>query len=225
MAQTLGPFGALFAFRIGQPGISLGLFEGGLIIFVAAAMQAAIVPITGKLLDYPGLIMAFLFVVFAPVGYLLSNTRLFLILALVAVGTITTVYGGIFAPGTIGRGSTYTFDGILIASIVMVAIDAWIWPSPPEPRLLEAIAADFDLSRSRLHIVGLHYLEPAAEPLPPTQLASRLAPNLVLLKSVEEHQHSAPVHLARLAGRCDCFRATLPGNRATSGGRERTHFR
>ncbi len=96
--QILGPFGPLFAFRIGQPGISLGIFEGALIIACAAAMQAAIVPITGQLLDYPGLLMAFLFVVFAAVAYLLSNTRLFLILALVAVGTITTVYTGIFEP-------------------------------------------------------------------------------------------------------------------------------
>ena len=46
--QILGPFGPLFAFRIGQPGVSLGLFEGGLTIVTAAAVQAAIVPITGK---------------------------------------------------------------------------------------------------------------------------------------------------------------------------------
>ena len=59
--QILGPFGPLFAFRIGQPGISLGLFEGVITIAFAAAMQAAIVPITGKLLDYPGLIVAFSF--------------------------------------------------------------------------------------------------------------------------------------------------------------------
>src|ERR1700730_18101050 len=76
--QILGPFGPLFAFRIGQPGISLGLFEGAVVIVCAAAMQAAIVPITGKLLDYPGLILAFVFSVFAAVAYLLSNTRLFL---------------------------------------------------------------------------------------------------------------------------------------------------
>ena len=79
--QILGPFGPLFAFRIGQPGISLGLFEGAVTIVCAAAMQAAIVPITGKFLDYPGLILAFLFVVFATIAYLLSNTRLFLPLA------------------------------------------------------------------------------------------------------------------------------------------------
>src|SRR5215472_8390621 len=97
--QTIGPFGPLFAFRIGQPGISLGLFEGAVTITCAAAMQAAIVPITGKLLDYPGLILAFLFAVFAAIGYLLSNTRLFLPLGLVAIGTITTVYLGIFEPG------------------------------------------------------------------------------------------------------------------------------
>jgi hypothetical protein len=67
-------------------------------IAFVAAMQAAIVPITRNLLDYPGLIMAFLFLVFATIGYLISNTRLFLIFALVAVGTITTVYVGIFEP-------------------------------------------------------------------------------------------------------------------------------
>jgi hypothetical protein len=110
--QIIGPFGPLFAFRIGQPGISLGLFEGALTITCAAVMQTAIVPITGKLLDYPGLIMAFLFVVFTAIAYLLSNTKLFLILALVAIGTITTLYVGIFEPGRIGWGSTYTFDGI-----------------------------------------------------------------------------------------------------------------
>ena len=153
--QILGPFGSLFAFRIGQPGISLGLFEGGLTILTAAAVQAAIVPITGRLLDSPGLIMAFLFVVFASLGYLLAaNPKLFLILGLVAIGTITTVYAGIFEPGQIGWGSTYTFDGILAATLVMVAIDTLIWPSPPEPRLLESLAAEFERSRRRLEMVG-----------------------------------------------------------------------
>jgi hypothetical protein len=51
--QTIGPFGPLFAFRIGQPGISFGLFEGAVTIICAAATQVAIVPVTGKLLDYP----------------------------------------------------------------------------------------------------------------------------------------------------------------------------
>jgi hypothetical protein len=151
--QIVGPFGPLFAFRIGQPGISLGFFEGAVLISCAAAMQAAIVPVTGKLLDYPGLVLGFLFIVFAAIAYLLSNTRLFLPLALVAVGTITTVYVGIFEPGEIGWGSTYTFDGILVATLVMVAIDTYIWPSPPEPKLLESISADLS-GRSKTLCVG-----------------------------------------------------------------------
>jgi uncharacterized membrane protein YccC len=196
--QILGPFGPLFAFRIGQPGISLGLFEGVITIAFAAAMQAAIVPITGKLLDYPGLIMAFLFLVFATMGYLLSNTRLFLILALVAVGTITTVYVGIFEPGQIGWGSTYTFDGILVATLVMVVIDTLIWPSSPEPRLLESIATDLEHTRGRLKLVGQRYLDPIAAPLAAPQVASMLARNLALLKPVKEQTKPAPRHLAAL---------------------------
>jgi hypothetical protein len=196
--QILGPFGALFAFRLGQPGISFGLFEGSLTIVSAAMMQAAIVPITGKLLDYPGLIIAFLFVVFASVAYLLSNTRLFLILALVAVGTITTVYVGIFEPGQIGWGSTYTFDGILAATLVMVAVDSWIWPSPAEPKLLESVAADFERSRMRLEMVEQRYLDPLSTPLPTPVLVSRLASHLALLETIKEHEKPTPEHLARL---------------------------
>ena len=196
--QIMGPFGALFAFRLGQPGISFGLFEGSLTIVSAAIMQAAIVPITGKLLDYPGLIIAFLFVVFASVGYLLSNTRLFLILALVAVGTNTTVYVAIFEPGQIGWGSTYTFDGILAATLVMVAVDSWIWPSPVEPRLLESIAADFERSRMRLEMVGQRYLDPRSATLPTAQPASRLASHLGLLESIKEHAKPTPERLAAL---------------------------
>src|SRR5262249_21725175 len=198
IVQTLGPFGPLFAFRIGQPGISFGLFEGGLTIVSAAAMQAAIVPITGKLLDYPGLIMAFLFALFATIAYLLSNTRLFLILGLVAIGTITTLYAGIFAPGQIGWGSTYTFDGILAATLTMVAVDTWIWPSPAEPRLLESVAAHFERSRMRLGIVRQRYLDPPPSTLPATQLAPRLAPHLELLETIKEHARPSPQHLARL---------------------------
>ena len=195
--QILGPFGPLFAFRIGQPGISLGLFEGGLTIVTAAAVQAAIVPITGKLLDYPGLIMTFLFVVFASIGYVLAaNPKLFLILGLVAIGTITTVYVAIFEPGQIGWGSTYTFDGILAATLVMVVIDTLIWPSPPEPKLLESVAEDLERSRRRLEIVGRHYLDPAAAPLPATEIASRLAPHLALLKSIQGG--TAPQRFAHL---------------------------
>ncbi len=196
--QIVGPFGPLFAFRIGQPGISLGLFEGVITIAFAAAMQAAIEPITGKLLDYPGLIMAFLFLVFATMGYLLSNTRLFLILALVAVGTITTVYVGIFEPGQIGWGSTYTFDGILVATLVMVVIDTLTWPSPPEPRLLASIVADLERTRARLELVGQRYLDRFAAPLPTPQVASMLARNLALLKPVKEQMKPTPHHLAAL---------------------------
>lgn len=196
--QILGPFGSLFAFRIGQPGISLGIFEGALTIATAAIMQAAIVPITGKLLDYPGLLMAFMFVVFATIAFLLSNTRLFLILALVAIGTITTVYVGIFNPGQIGWGSTYTFDGILVATLVMVVIDTLIWPSPPEPRLLESVAGDLERTRDRLKLVGYHYLDPSSASLPAPVVTSMLARNLTLMKSVEERMKPAPQRLAAL---------------------------
>jgi uncharacterized membrane protein YccC len=198
IVQTAGPFGPLFAFRIGQPGIYLGLFEGTVTIACAAAMQAAIVPITGKLLDYPGLILAFLFAVFAAIAYLLSNTRLFLPLALVAIGTITTVYVGIFEPGEIGWGSTYTFDGILLATIVMVALDTIIWPSPPEPKLLESIATDLTLTRRRFASVGRRYLDPVSTTLPPPLAKSRLAPSLALLNSVEEHMKPTSQRLAAL---------------------------
>lgn len=196
--QIVGPFGPLFAFRIGQPGVSLGIFEGALTIAIAAVMQAAIVPITGRLLDYPGLIMALLFVIFAAITYLSSNTRLFMLIALTAVGTITTIYVGIFRPGQIGWGSTYTFDGILVATLVMVAFDTLIWPSPAEPRLLESIAADFDRTRGRLELVGRRYLDRFAPPLPPPHLTSTLASNLVLLESVKEHMKPTPQRLAAL---------------------------
>jgi uncharacterized membrane protein YccC len=164
----------------------------------AAAVQAAIVPITGKLLDYPGLILAFLFMVFATLGYLLSNTRFFLILGLVAIGTITTVYVGIFEPGKIGWGATYVFDGILIATLVMVALDTSIWPSPPEPRLLESIAADLERIRARFELLGQRYLDPLAEPLRVPEITSMLARNLTLLKSVEQQMKPAPQHLVAL---------------------------
>lgn len=196
--QILGPFGPLFAFRIGQPGVSLGLFEGTITIACAAAMQAAIVPITGKLLDYPGLILVLLFSVFAAIAYLLSNTRLFLPLALAAVGTITTVYVGIFKPGEIGWGSAYTFSGILVATLVMVALDSYIWPSPPEPRLLESIVRDLTATRRRLALLGRRYLDPSSPPLPPPLVKSRLAPSLALLNSVKEHTNLTPHRLSTL---------------------------
>ena len=75
-------------------------------------------------------------------------------LALVTIATITTVYVGIFRPGSIGWGSTYTFDGILAATLVMVALDIY-WPSLPEPRLLESITADLTGTRRRLKSTAL----------------------------------------------------------------------
>jgi hypothetical protein len=177
---------------------AFGLLEGGLAIVFAAIIQAAIVPITGKLLEYPGLIIAFLFVVFATVAYLVSHTRLFLILALVAVETISTVYVGIFEPGQIGWTSTYTFDGILAATLVLVAVDTWIWPSPAEPKLLESVAEDFERSRMRLEMVEQRYLDPLSAPLPAPQLTSRLASHLALLESIKDHTKPTPERLARL---------------------------
>jgi uncharacterized membrane protein YccC len=106
------------------------------------------------------------------------------------------VYVGIFEPGQIGWGSTYTFDGILAATLVMVVIDTLIWPSPPEPKLLESVAADLERSRRRLQMVGTHYLDQAAAPLPATEVASRLASHLAALKSIEGL--STPQRFARL---------------------------
>jgi uncharacterized membrane protein YccC len=196
--QILGPFGPLFAFRIGQPGVSLGLFEGAVVIACAAAMQAAIVPITGKLLEHPGLILAFVFSVFAAVAYLLSNTRLFMPLALVTIATITTVYVGIFRPGSIGWGSTYTFDGILAATLVMVALDTYIWPSSPEQRLLETLGADLENARKRLQLVSQHYLDSPSPPLPAAVIKATLMPSLALLNSVEERLKPGPRRIATL---------------------------
>jgi uncharacterized membrane protein YccC len=184
--QVMGPFGPLFAFRIGQPGISLGLREGALTIILAAAMQAAIVPITGKLLDYPGLVMAFLFIVFWTIAYFLSHTQLFMLFALTAVGTISTLYQAIFEPGQIGWGSAYTFDGILVATLVMVSVDTLVWPASPETHLLESIAADLERARRRLRLVGRRYLDLSDEPLAQAVARSTLAPNLALLESVKE---------------------------------------
>jgi len=107
-------------------------------------------------------------------------------------------HSGIFKPGAIGWGATYTFDGILVATLVMVIIDTWLWPSPPEPRLLGSIAADLEGTRTRLRAVGQHLLVPGAEPLPSLVLSSRLAPKLAMLKSVEEHSKPTHHHLAAL---------------------------
>jgi hypothetical protein len=80
----------------------------------------------------------------------------------------------------------------------MVAIDTWLWPSPPEPQLIESIAAEFDHARKRLELIGQCYLGPSAPSLPPAQVASKLASNVALLKSIEEQMRPAAQHLAAL---------------------------
>jgi uncharacterized membrane protein YccC len=142
--------------------------------------------------------MVFLFGVFTAIAYLLSNTRLFLPLALVAIGTITTTYVGIFKPGEIGWGSTYTFDGILLATLVMVFLDTYLWPSPLEPKLLESVAADLATTRKRLALIGQRYLDPSLAPLPSPIAKSRLAPSLALLNSVKEHAKPSSQRFAAL---------------------------
>ena len=196
--QIVGPFGPLFAFRIGQPGVSFGLFEGAVVIVCAAAAQAAIVPLTGKLLEYPGFILAFVFSVFAAIAYLLSNSRFFMPLALVTIATITTLYVGIFRPGSIGWGSTYTFDGILAATLVMVALDTYIWPFSPEQRLIETIGADLENARKRFQLVSQRYIDPQSTPLPAAVIKSTLIPSLALLSSVEERLKPGPRRVAKL---------------------------
>src|SRR5262249_3619081 len=109
-----------------------------------------------------------------------------------------TVYLGIFEPSEIGWGSTYTFDGILLATIVMVCLDALIWPSSLEPKLLESIATDLTLTRGRFASVGRRYLDPVATTLPAPLVKSRLAPTLALLNSVEEQMKLTPQRLAVL---------------------------
>ena len=197
--QILGPFGPLFAFRIGQPGISLGLFEGALTIACAAAMQAAIVPITGKLLDYPGLILAFLFVVFAAIAYLLVEYP-----ALSAAGAgrrrndhhrlrrhfragpdrlgidlhLRRNSGGDAGDGRLRYVDLALFAGATITRVYRGGL-----------RRARAGASTGGPALSR-SIFGVLY--------PLRWLNRRLTPNLVLLKSVEEHMKPTPQRLAAL---------------------------
>ena len=85
-----------------------------------------------------------------------------------------------------------------MATLVMVALDTYVWPSPPEPRLLESIAADLAITRKRLALVGQCYLDPFSAPLPSPLVKSRLAPGLALLNSVKERMKSPPQRLGAL---------------------------
>ena len=80
----------------------------------------------------------------------------------------------------------------------MVVIDSYIWPSPPEPKLLESIAADLVGTRKRLELVARRYLDPFSHPLPAALAKSRLAPSLALLNSVQEHMQPTPQRFAAL---------------------------
>ena len=156
----------------------------------AAAMQAAIVPITGKMLDYPGLILVFLFFVFAAIAYFSEYP------ALSAVGACRRRddLDGLrrhFRARPDWMGFDLHFRRNPGRHAGNGPVRTAIWPSPPEPRLLESIAADFARTR-RASTRGAALPRPFSAPLPAPLAQSTLAPNLTLLNSVEEYMRPAP---------------------------------
>ena len=198
--QISGPWCALVAFNLGQPGLHIGASAALLIVAIAGFVQASIVRVAGMIVDAPWLMLFFFFSVLGTSAALMVSSEIPVAWMLLNVGIIQILYIAIFSPYGIGWSSAYIFSGIAVATGFLAAFELALWPVDEEPELRRSLAKCLRGTRLRLSLIGRAWLATPGEPLaavPPLQ--SKLGAHLKLLEGVKS-QHRDERRTGRLLG-------------------------
>ena len=196
--QISGPWCALVALNLGQPGVHIGAPAALLIVSVAAFVQASIVRVAGMIVDAPWLMLFSFFSILGTSAALMGSSEIPVAWMLLNVGIIQVLYIAIFSPYGIGWISAYIFSSVTVAAAFLAAFELVLWPVDEEPELRRSLAESLRTTRLRLALIGRAWLADPGEPpsaVPPLQ--SRLSAHLKLLEGVKS-QHRDPRLTARL---------------------------
>lgn len=198
--QVAGPWAALLAFNLGQPGLHIGPSAAVLIVVVAGFVQAAIVRVAGMIVDAPWLVLFFFFSVVGTSAALAISSRIPIAWLLLNIGINAVLYTALFSPYAIGWTSAYIFSGIAVASAILALFEIILWPVDEEPELRRSLAECLRGTRARLARIGYAWLAgPEELPTAVPPLGSRLGVHLKLLEGVEG-RHREERRTARLLG-------------------------
>ena len=96
--QISGPWCALVAFNLGQPGLHIGAPAALLIVSVAAFVQASIVRVAGMIVDAPWLMLFSFFSILGTSAALMLTSEIPVAWMLLNDGIIQVLYIAIFSP-------------------------------------------------------------------------------------------------------------------------------
>jgi uncharacterized membrane protein YccC len=198
--QISGPWAALIAFNVGQPGLHVGFPAALLIVAVSGFVQTAIVRIVGMIVDAPWLVLFFFFSVVGTSAALAISSRIPVAWILLNVGINSILYTALFSPYAVGWSSAYIFSGVAMAALFLASFEVVLWPVDEEPELRRSLAECLRGVRARLARIGRAWLvDPgdASDAVPP--LVSKLGAHLKLLEGVES-KHRDERRTSRLLG-------------------------
>jgi hypothetical protein len=198
--QISGPWCALVAFNLGQPGLHIGAQAALLIVAVSGFVQASTVRVAGMIVEAPGLMLSFVFLALGTSAALVVSSEIPVAWVLVNVGIIQILYVSIFSPYGIGWSSAYIFSGIAVAAAFLAAFELALWPVDEEPELRRSLAEGLRAARLRLARIGRRWLATPGEALAAVpSLESKLGVHLKLLEGVKG-QHRDERRAAQLLG-------------------------
>lgn len=135
---------------VGTPQAMLSLRKGLVFLLVLAPTVALSVPLAGLLVEAPWLMLAFIAGFIALASYLSQLRDVGSFALIVQVVVMDTFYGAIYDPDNFGWSSSALYGGAVVAVLLVVLFDQFLWPDRAEGILLESLSASLARSAARI---------------------------------------------------------------------------
>ena len=151
--------------------------------FAAAGLMALSVPLAGFMAQPPGVMLLFIRLVSAASIYAVNALKLGARGFVLQLIFLEAFYNMVVIPSQAGFQAANTFAGYLIAFLVILLFDAFLWPNPAEPILLESLSAGLRREGKRLlQMIEIGKVKKLGEFRPLSAVESDISVHLGLLE-------------------------------------------
>jgi hypothetical protein len=160
--------------------------------FAAAGLMALSVPLAGFMAQAPGVMLLFVGLVSAASVYAVNALRLGARGFVLQLIFLEAFYAMVVIPSQAGFQAANTFAGYLVAFLVILLFDAFLWPNPAEPILLESLSASLRREGKRLlRAIEIGEVKKTDEFRPISAVESDISVHLRLLERASQEGLSA----------------------------------
>ncbi len=181
-----------FWLLVAPPGPMMRPSQTFTLAFAAAGLMALSVPLAGFMAQAPGVMLLFVGLIAAASVYAVNALRLGARGFVLQLIFLEAFYTMVVSPSQAGLQAANTFAGYAIAFLTLFLFDAFLWPSPAEPILLESLSDSLRRGGKRLlQTIEIGEVKKAGEFRPISAVESDISVHLRLLERVNQEARDA----------------------------------